>query len=86
MRLHGPGISPANCLKLPLLSRIALGFKSTKLRTFGSSTLKTQTKERTQAYADRGVLVNIVSPTYVVDIIIHDLLAQQDGAEGVSPD
>jgi len=44
------------------------------------------TKGLAKTYADRGVLVNVVSPAYVDTPILRDLLAQQEGAEGVSRD
>lgn len=50
------------------------------------SALNILTKGLAKTYADRGVLVNAVSPAYVDTPILRDLLAQQDGAEGLSPD
>jgi len=44
------------------------------------------TKGLAKAYADRGVLVNVVSPAYVDTPILRDLLAQQEGADGVARD
>lgn len=44
------------------------------------------TKGIAKNYADSGVRVNVVSPAYVDTPILRDLLAQQDGAEGVAPD
>jgi len=48
--------------------------------------LNTLTKGLAKAYADKGVLVNVVSPAYVDTPILRDILAQQDGAEALSPD
>jgi 3-oxoacyl-[acyl-carrier protein] reductase len=39
-----------------------------------------------KAYAEKGVLVNVVSPAYVDTPILREILAQQDGAEGLSQD
>src|SRR3546814_19199201 len=48
------------------------------------SALNILTKGLAKPYADRGVLVNVVSPAYVDTPILRDLLAQQDGAEGLT--
>lgn len=48
--------------------------------------LNTLTKGLSKAYADKGVLVNVVSPAYVDTPILRDILAQQEGAENLSPD
>lgn len=44
------------------------------------------TKGLAKAYAAKGVLVNVVSPAYVDTPILRDVLAQQEGAEGLSRD
>jgi NAD(P)-dependent dehydrogenase (short-subunit alcohol dehydrogenase family) len=48
--------------------------------------LNVLTKGLSRAYGDRGVLVNCVSPAYVDTPILRDVLAQMDGAEGLSRD
>ncbi|MBB3952025.1 SDR family NAD(P)-dependent oxidoreductase [Aureimonas jatrophae] len=48
--------------------------------------LNTLTKALAKAYAGRNVLVNVVSPAYVDTPILRELLAQQEGAETLSPD
>jgi 3-oxoacyl-[acyl-carrier protein] reductase len=48
--------------------------------------LNVLTKGLSKAYGDKGVLVNCVSPAYVDTPILRDLLAQMEGAEGVSRD
>ncbi|MCQ8781849.1 SDR family NAD(P)-dependent oxidoreductase [Mangrovibrevibacter kandeliae] len=48
--------------------------------------LNVLSKGLAKAYADRGVLVNVVSPAYVDTPILRDVLSQQDGAEAVPPD
>jgi 3-oxoacyl-[acyl-carrier protein] reductase len=48
--------------------------------------LNVLTKGLSKAYGGRGVLVNCVSPAYVDTPILRDLLAQMEGAEGVSRD
>ncbi|GGE55162.1 ketoacyl reductase [Agaricicola taiwanensis] len=59
---------------------VALEYASAK------SALNILTKGLSKTYADRGVLANVVSPAYVDTPILRDLLAQQDGAEGLSRD
>jgi 3-oxoacyl-[acyl-carrier protein] reductase len=44
------------------------------------------TKGLARAYAERGVLVNVVSPAYVDTPILREVLAQQAGAEGIAGD
>ena len=44
------------------------------------------TKGLAKAYADRGVLVNVVSPAYVDTPIVRDILADWPGSEGVARD
>ena len=44
------------------------------------------TKGLAKAYADRGVLVNVVSPAYVDTPIVRDILAHWPGSEGVARD
>lgn len=39
-----------------------------------------------KAYADKGVLVNVVSPAFVDTQTLRDVLAQQEGAEALSQD
>ena len=41
-------------------------------------------KGLSKAYAAQGILVNVVSPAYVDIPILRDMLAKQDGAEGVA--
>lgn len=48
--------------------------------------LNVLTKGLAKAYAGRGVLVNAVSPAYVDTPILRDILAQNEGAEGLSRD
>ncbi|TIV62943.1 MAG: SDR family oxidoreductase, partial [Mesorhizobium sp.] len=59
---------------------VALEYASAK------SALNILTKGISKTYASRGVVVNVVSPAYVDTPILRDLLAQQDGAENLSPD
>ena len=42
------------------------------------------TKGLAKAYADRGVLVNVVSPAYVDTPIVRDILAHWPGSEGIA--
>ena len=44
------------------------------------------TKGLAKAYADRGVLVNVVSPAYVDTPIVRDILAHWPGSENVARD
>jgi 3-oxoacyl-[acyl-carrier protein] reductase len=48
--------------------------------------LNVLTKGLSKAYGDRGVLVNCISPAYVDTPILRDILAQMEGAGGVSRD
>lgn len=48
--------------------------------------LNVLTKGLAKAYADKGVLVNAVSPAYVDTPILRDILSQRDDAEGLSAD
>jgi 3-oxoacyl-[acyl-carrier protein] reductase len=48
--------------------------------------LNTLTKALSKAYGHSGVLANIVSPAYVDTPILRNLLAQQDGADGIATD
>lgn len=48
--------------------------------------LNSLTKGLAKAYADKGVLVNVVSPAYVDTPILRDILAQQEGAEALARD
>ena len=48
--------------------------------------LNVLTKGLAKAYADKGVLVNVVSPAYVDTPVLRDLLSQQEGAEDLPPD
>jgi len=43
--------------------------------------LNTFSKGLAKAYAERGVLVNVISPAYVDTPILRSILAQQDGAQ-----
>jgi 3-oxoacyl-[acyl-carrier protein] reductase len=59
---------------------IAIEYSSAK------GALNILTKGLARAYADRGVLVNLVSPAYVDTPILRDILAQQPGADALSRD